>query len=227
MKKIDKSFVASTNNVNGFEMPNGVDINCPHCNNKVTFKMNWRSPNVNLVYCKSRCPNCGERPKFVMLNLEKTKKKNILCGDFYIHPSPKSREPIDGIDLEEEFNEGLRRAYDSTLSVYNHAEWNATAVSVRRTLEGITKDLLPEENQRDFLAQQIEALPDHVDLTEPIITLARNLKQGGNIGAHFDLEKETNEPLATSMVDLLDYLIEYLFVLPHKIQELEKRIEEL
>lgn len=227
MKEIDNSFIASMTSQNGYRLPTGVDINCPYCKSKVTFELKWNTPRRNTMHTNSRCPNCSKKPQFLILNLRKSKKEENLKGDFFIHPSPKIREPLDGINLGDGFNEALERSYESTLSVYNHGQWNATAVSVRRTLEGITKDLLPEEKQKEFLAKQIEALPDHIDLTDPIITLARNLKQGGNIGAHFDLERETNEPLASSMVDLLDYLIEYLFVLPHKIKELEERIEDL
>jgi hypothetical protein len=145
-------------------------------------------------------------------------------GRLFIFPANPVRQPLKGIDESAELSEGLKRAYLSALSVYNHRDWSATAVSCRRVLEGLTKSLLPQELHDLPLASQIEQLPERADLARPILTLARSLKEGGNLGAHFDLDREPNEHVARLMVDLLDDLIEYLFVLPRRIEELNQRI---
>ena len=77
------------------------------------------------------------------------------------------------------------------------------------------------------LAQQIERLPECAELAKPIVTLAHSLRDGGNLGAHFDLERAPNEEVATLMVELLDDLLEYLFVLPRRIEALNTRIAAL
>ena len=59
----------------------------------------------------------------------------------------------------------------------------------------------------------------------PIMSLADALREGGNLGAHFDLEREPTKEVAEEMLDLLDDFIEYLFLLPHKIEELKNRID--
>ena len=56
---------------------------------------------------------------------------------------------------------------------------------------------------------------------------ARPVRKGGNLGAHFDLEKEPNEETATLMIELLEYLIEYLFVLPKRIDKIHGTIDGL
>ena len=59
------------------------------------------------------------------------------------------------------------------------------------------------------------------------MTLSDAIREGGNLGAHFDFEREPNEETATQMIELLDYLIEYLFILPKRIENLKNAIENL
>jgi hypothetical protein len=94
-------------------------------------------------------------------------------------------------------------------------------------LEGLVKTLLGEEHSKEPLFQQLKSLPEKVALAEPLILLAENLRKGGNVAAHFDLDKEPDQPVAEAMVDLLDYFMEYVYVLKEKAQELEKRLDSL
>jgi len=121
----------------------------------------------------------------------------------------------------------LKRAYESAVNVLNTKEWSATAVMCRRLLEGITKSVLPTELHKQPLGKQLESLPAHRSLDKPILELADAVRRGGNLGAHFDLEKEPDEQVATLMLDLCEDLLEYLFTLPTRIDDLHKKIEEL
>ena len=67
----------------------------------------------------------------------------------------------------------------------------------------------------------ITQVAENVDLAEPIRNLANVLRQGGNLGAHFDMEKEPDKRMALQMLSLLENLIEFLHVLPHEIRSLE------
>jgi len=87
--------------------------------------------------------------------------------------------------------------------------------------------LLGENHSKEPLFQQLKALPEKVNLSEPLILLAENLRKGGNVAAHFDLEKEPDQPVAEAMLDLLDYFVEYIYVLKEKAQDLEKRLDSL
>lgn len=118
----------------------------------------------------------------------------------------------------------IRKAYVSTVNVYNTKEWSATAMLCRRVLEGIVKHLLPEDERDAPLAQQLRSLGAKVDLAKPLTGLADALRQGGNLGAHFDLTVEPGQEMASKMVDLLEYLIEYLFILPGNVESLRRRV---
>jgi hypothetical protein len=117
--------------------------------------------------------------------------------------------------------EALYRSYTSTVEAYNSGNYVATAVCCRRTLEGLFQGLLPESGRGQSLARAIGAVADSVDLAEPIRNLANVLRQGGNLGAHFDAEKEPDEQMALQMLRLLENLIDFLHVLPHEISSLE------
>ena len=75
--------------------------------------------------------------------------------------------------------------------------------------------------------KRLTELPKHLDLQKPILTLADALRKGGNLGAHFDLEKTPDKKIASQMLDLLDYLIEYIYILPNRIDGLHNEIEDL
>jgi hypothetical protein len=74
------------------------------------------------------------------------------------------------------------------------------------------------------LAKLIEFAKSEVDLAAPLSALSHAIRDGGNLGAHFDMEKEPNETLARQMVELLAYLISYLYVLPKEIEKLEQSL---
>lgn len=222
--KVFISSIAKYTNQNGYNLPSAIDSICPICHKLVTFTLaDWSRINELLMFSKSRCPRCSEYPLFICLNFKK--ENNEFTPDTYIYPDPKVRMPLDGLEGQSSFTPELQRAYQAALNVYNTSEWTATAVLLRRLLEGITMSLLPASLQKKGLYQQLKEIPKHVDLQEPIVTLADTVRKGGNLGAHFDLQKEPNEGMAKMMLELLEYLIEYLFILPEKIKTLHDAID--
>lgn len=205
--------------------PISIDTTCPHCKRKVNFSLTW-SNSVNYVveYSQARCPACQDDVVFILL-LQST--GNIYHGQLFMNPGNEVRQPLAGIEETEKISDGLKKAYLSTINVLNAQEWTATSVLCRRVLEGITKSILPEQSRSKPLASQIKELPDHIDLSNPIKTLADTIRKGGNLGAHFDLEREPDEDISSLMVNLLDDLIEYIFILPYRIQDLHDKIEKL
>jgi hypothetical protein len=100
----------------------------------------------------------------------------------------------------------------------------AATVSGRRALEGLFKYLVPIEKQKLPLNKLIEEVADNPDLLKPIRNLSHAIREGGNLGAHFDMEREPGAEIARAIIELLDYLVIYLHVLPRRIQELENKL---
>ncbi|WP_162879997.1 DUF4145 domain-containing protein [Lutibacter oceani] len=175
---------------------------------------------------RSRCTGCGKESKFIYIDYDLTDKPEF--GKIFIHPDSKRRTSIiDFSKTNSSLNQGLQKAYESALNVYNVGEWTATSVLCRRLLEGITQDLLPDEKKKYNLNKRLTELPKHLDLQKPILTLADALRKGGNLGAHFDLDKTPDKKITSQMLDLLDYLIEYIYILPNQIDNLHTEIEDL
>ena len=227
MQEISDALVASWRITNRVRRPSAVDIVCPHCARKVTYTLNWGTHNEIVMYTVSRCPACNNDSIFILLEFSEIEPGGDRKGRLYIHPSPKIRHPIQGIDEVDEFSEELQRAYASAINVYNVREWTAAAVLCRRLLEGVTLSLIPASKRKGSLYHQLQSLPEYKDLKAPLLTLADAIRKGGNLGAHFDLDKEPNEDTVTLMIDLLDYLLEYLFILPKKIDKLHDAIDNL
>jgi hypothetical protein len=147
----------------------------------------------------------------------------------YVDAEQPTRDPVPGLDVvpEDQIPLRLKRAYLSALNVLAIGEAEATAASCRRVLEGVTARILTDEADRNkSLGRRIQSLAkEHEKLAAPLIELSDLLREGGNLGAHFDDDVETTLTDAERMVELLDYLITYLFVLPQQIHKF--RVEVL
>lgn len=224
MYSLPLSAVANWMGWNNLWIPQSIDTLCPYCGRMVNLglELQVHDHHRQTVSATTRCPACSKRPHVWVVqpgDASDTSKRG--CAKLCIFPQPRIlREPI---VAGEKLTPALARAYQSALAAYNAGLWTACATSCRRTLEGLVKTIHPSGN--GSLYDQLKALPTNVNLSEPLVLLADNLRKGGNIASHFDLDKEPDQPIAEAMVDLLDYFIEYVYVLKEKAQELEKRLD--
>lgn len=137
----------------------------------------------------------------------------------YMYPPAVNYLPAP--EFSSDIPDPLLKAFVSTVDAFNASNYVATAVCCRRTLEGIFKYLVPEDQQKKPLDVMIRKVADEKDLAAPLSSLSHAIRSGGNLGAHFDAEKEPTFEMAREMVKLLQYLIEYLYVLPQEIEKLE------
>jgi Domain of unknown function (DUF4145) len=143
----------------------------------------------------------------------------------YVDPSYEDgRAAMPGIELAPE---RVQKAYADTLATLNSGISSAVATLARKTLEGIIKLSYPNpEGIKDrSLFKLIRDLPQNKDLGKPIMELSYAMREGGNLSAHFDLEKDTDAESAEKMVELLESLIEYLYVIPSRVDALKRDFE--
>jgi Domain of unknown function (DUF4145) len=207
-------------------LPISVDTTCSFCRRNVNFSINWnQGRNEAVIHTYGHCPACRARVRFILIIDDRDQVAK--SGDLFIVPGSDMRVSLPGLEENVKLQQGLKQAYESAINVFNAREWTATSVLCRRVLEGISKSILPAEKRQKPLARQIEDLAETLDLNKPIVTLGDAIRKGGNLGAHFDLEKEPNAEICELMLDLLDYLIEYAFILPERINSLHDKIEAL
>lgn len=181
-------------------------------------------------YCKciisnARCAGCRELSYvFVIYPSRSADAISDKCKEIYLYPAqPIVRESVLPKGVIDEHV--LERAYESAINAYNVGLWDACATSCRKTLEGIIHVLNPKS--KGTLFERLDKLFTEVNLSEPLLHVSESIRKGGNIAAHFDLEKETDREVATLMLDLLDYFLQYTFLLKEKAKELEQRLDEL
>lgn len=227
MYLVPERAIVSWETIKDYTRPKTIDINCPHCSRSITFALTWLNAVSSLMTTVSRCTACNQQARFILLNFKVEGKEDSQQDELYMHPRPKMRQPIEGLEDVEQFTEALRKAYIETVDVYNYRSWTATAVLCRRLLEGVMQSLLPESEQGKALHRQLEALPKHRDLQKPLVTLAHAIRQVGNLGAHFDSKGPPSEETVTAMLGLLEFLLEYLFILPKRINDLDQKVSQL
>lgn len=229
MYELALSSVFGSVEIAGRWFPETIDTNCPFCAKMVNFKtVSYHHDTIRGTTSASAiCPGCRKTVFVWAIQPRLVKSSNREdCARLVMYPAPKiSRQPIEGANL---LPDRIRRAYLDVLSVFNTGVWTATATLCRRTLEGIMSDVLPaDERGQGTLATQLKKLSESVDLAKPLITLSHAVRKGGNMGAHFDLEQDPDRETAQAMVDLIEYLLEYVYTLPSMVENLDKRVDEL
>lgn len=223
MYSVPNSDVAAWGTSSGYRVPTAIDTVCPICRKAVTLTLSaWNGSTVKGLPFNVRCPRCGDG--VTLIRLGEANEPRI-----FIDASQPTRRPVGGIDdvPDEIFPARLKKAYQSALNVLAIGEAESTAAACRRVLEGLLAQLLTNAEHRDLpLARRIQALAQHEQekLAAPLVALSELLREGGNLGAHFDDEVETSVEDAEQMMELLDYLIVYMFVLPQQIKSFKYEV---
>lgn len=208
MQLIPSSSVRNWSKYGNGKAPAAISTVCPHCSEKGIFALaNHQDDTARLaVAATARCPGCNRPVHFWALRHEQAPKGDIdNPAAVFMYPSAKNYYPSP--DFAPDIPEALQRSFISTIDAFNSSNYAATAVCARRTLEGIFKYLVTEENRKTNLARLIEHAKNEIDLAAPLTSLSHAIRDGGNLGAHFDMEQEPDHLLARQMVELLDYLI--------------------
>ena len=210
-------------------IPYAVAVNCPYCGGNVIFNTPaWHSEtSTKSLATRSLCPGCRRQPLFIAVPNGIENSKKLSCYDYFVYPGPKVRLLLPGIEHSTTIAPLIKQEYVSAVNVINAREWTVAAVLCRRLLEGILQGMHSEASGTPNLAKQIRDLANKADLTKPIMTLADAIRKGGNLAAHFNLEKQADEEIATNMLELIEHMLEYLFVIPEQTEALHERVERL
>ncbi len=206
------------------DYPTHLKTPCPYCGHWASFAaLNYKlNPEARVGSASGICPSCDKSTQFVFVfSFEKPKPQLLEVRMF-----PALQQSVDMPELPESVPEPLRRSYEDTVRAFNARIYGSAATSGRRTLEGIFKYMVPEASRNVGLYKLIKEVEEYVDFAEPLKRLADAIRSGGNLGAHFDETKEPDAEMAKSIIELLGYLIDYLYVLPSNIKALEDQISE-
>ena len=216
MQYIDHDLVNHWGQTPRLKYAQSISTFCPFCFEQVNFNS---SQNVledtsrKTVSTSGACPACRNTVFFWTISVSDNET------EVFMFPVCEGYRKI--LFKNNHLPDALQRAYESTVQAFNSKNYTATAVCCRRTLEGIFKYRLPDEDKGLSLARAIDKIKESEDLAKPLNNLSHAIRHGGNLGAHFDMEKEPDAEMSEAMVDLLEYLIEYLYTLPSQIERLD------
>lgn len=205
--------------------PGSLAIHCPYCGRLATFTVGDCSLDKprNTISASAMCPACRKTVRLWVLDPGACPDtKNRIFQELCVCPTPSiNLKPMSGVD---KIPPEIGREYASAINVFNAGEWNAAAICCRRVLEAVVQNLLPKESRKGSLSEQLGSLQSNVDLTKPLTSLTDALRKGGNLGAHFNLEREPDQATARQMLDFIEYLMRYLYVLPGEVESFHNDI---
>jgi len=115
----------------------------------------------------------------------------------------------------------VSKAYTEALKVKKVSP-TAFLLLIRKTLEVICKH---QNAKGKSLKEKIEYLHKEKGMPELILSVANSTRSLGNLSAHASDFEWTNED-AELIDDLCQILIEYVYIIPDKLEKLSKRMED-
>ncbi|WHY02826.1 hypothetical protein [Neobacillus sp. DY30] len=224
MRRINPGSVNSYIRYGNVKIPKSIQSECPQCRNITEFMINANfQSSKNGLLTESSCPGCKKSTVFIIMTKDGQDEQNEHA-DTYIYDTQASKHLINHIESLPNIPKDLIRAYRSAINVFESRENSATAVMSKRVIESILKHFLKEKSKGQPLSQQLEILPNQVDLAKPIQSLSHLLATDGPLHRMLELESEMDYETTSLLMDLLESLIEYLFVLPGKIEVTHNKI---
>lgn len=131
----------------------------------------------------------------------------------YPHPSATSQAGLP---------ESIKNSFDAAQKV-RHIDGAVCALSLRRTLEMICKD---KGETSGNLFNKLQNLSNKGILPPILDQIASVLRELGNVAAHADdIEYEFPSELVPELIEFTDIILNYLYVLPAKIQDIQSKMK--
>lgn len=223
MRRINPGSVNSYIRYGNLKIPKSIQSECPQCRNITEFMINANfQSSKNGLLTESSCPTCKKSTVFIIMTKDGQDEQEH--ADTYIYDIQASKHLINHLESLPNIPKDLIRAYRSAINVFETRENSATAVMSKRVIESILKHFLREKSKGQPLSQQLEILPNQVDLAKPIQSLSHLLATDGSLHRMLELESDMDYETTALLMDLLESLIEYLFVLPGKIEVTHNKI---
>ncbi|MGG2016964.1 hypothetical protein [Bacillus sp. S10(2024)] len=227
MRKILPGAILSYTQYGYLRIPKNVKSQCPKCgkSGEFTLKTNFYQVTRGGLFAEGICFECQKPSEFViMFNGDSDRMNKEL--EVYIYSPSDLRDPLERLKRNKRIPRDLVRAYQSALNVCQSKDNSATAVLSKRVLESVLKHFLGEKSNGQLLSQQFEQLPKYVDLAKQFQDVGHLVHPESPLYEMFELKQEIDDEAVALLTELLEVLIEYLFVVPEKIESVHDKIEQ-
>jgi hypothetical protein len=237
MQKVPFDKLLTWQTTNGYRMPSSIDCICGFCNILACLQTKYSSRDDQLesIFMAGRCTHCDQISKiwiFPFKTEQQWKDNNREC-ECWIYPKAEIRNYK---FTERDINsERILRAYREAIDTFNEGRPISSINSCGRIVEGIAKTNFPNVGSTNQIGRLFTKLkseseklsPEFTNLLSPLSSLGEALRIGRNTAGHFDFEKEPDKNLANKILDLTEFLMQYVYTLDSEAANVEKLILEL
>jgi len=121
--------------------------------------------------------------------------------------------------LDEQIPAGIRQSVTEARNCFGAGSYLATAVLVRRSIEGLCAD---QGANHKTLHRALQDLVGREVIDARLLEWADGLRVLGNIGAHFTKQSVSKQD-ASDAIDLIEALLDYVYVFTAKFEEFKTR----
>lgn len=230
MKEVDISNVKrwATASNNHLSQPVSIAATCPSCllHGVFTTKRRHYDPQRDTLACSAECPSCNTQVHFWMTNMV-AHSNNDASEHPALYMMPASEERMNLENLPDSLPGNVLQYCHSTQEVYKSGNLTATYVMVQSTLSAIFENFLPTGNSVTQLPKLIQDSLPSMGLDKPIANLAVSLRPEGHLDSLLKSPEPATREIARALMDLIEKLVTYLYVLPSEFDELNRQLKEL
>jgi hypothetical protein len=121
--------------------------------------------------------------------------------------------------LDDRIPPGIRQSVTEARKCFESGSYLATAVLVRRSIEGFCAD---QGASHGMLHRALQDLVEREVIDERLLEWADGLRILGNVGAHFTKQSVSKQD-ASDAIDLIEALLDYVYVFAAKFEEFKAR----
>ena len=228
MYYLNEKEIVSWSAKDGLTYPSIIHTKCPHCDEDVDFKeRKWNELPPVFRVAEEKCPACDGVVYFILVNHDGCERKLSMYASLHIHPTPSIRHPAVPLTTLGEACPETLRDYQEVLYYYNRDDWKGTVISARQLLERLSLQVLgADKTSHDGLCNALKAAIEFRGVDEAIEKLADDLSEGSSLASCMHMKEEPDARISRVVVEAVESYLDYLMVLPHKIQGLHKDIKK-
>jgi len=196
-------------------------IECPFCLEKGNFAVDHqaskRKPNTGKVlhFDTLKCVNCGG---YVMVLWSAGEFASPLSGLYSYRVLPW---PLETTSFPDHWPQNIGRYWLQAHRSVQQENWDAAAVMARSAMQLALRE---HGATGRTLAQEVESLANTGVLPPLMKEWSHEVRELGNESAHPGVSQDPTEPAdAKDIVEYLDFMLGYLYTLPHQIQQYRSR----
>lgn len=225
-----------------FYVPKHLGTICPECHQHLFIDVEVVGNElieISSVGMRGRCPRsvCGFSDIKVFLVGARTRNQTPQCSEIWMLPDPGVRTLlVSSASLPRGFSDRMFVAYKNSIDTYNSGMWSPSVSSSGRVIEAIGKSFFPSTDGSETIRELFTKLrtslnsnsnPDYKTLLMPILNLDKTLALSRNSGSHFDLSKEPDKDVANKLIDLVEFLLRYIYLIPGEAKDLDEAVRLL